>query len=303
MHLTGPYCAACGQHAHVHWTLGAFCHDLAHGVLHVEGRTWRTLPLLAWRPGELARRYIEGQRAIRVADGAVPVQCVPNVRSGQLPHHYAACRSGQDIDEAEYQSIAKLAALRQQRAAAAAANQPTAATDRQVTSEAEDLRIMTRLSRDGLVKGTATRMSDDVPAWLRDPIERAAANPDLTLYQLKSSAYKWSWALIPLSVPFLWLSFPLSRRFRMYVHTVFVTYSLSFMSLLVVALTIIAATGFPEAFIAALLIPPVHMYRQLKGAYALGRFGALWRTVALLLFAMIAVALFLAAMVVHGILD
>src|SRR5215218_3145918 len=61
--LTGPFCAECGQHAHVHRTLGAFFHDFLHGVLHFEGKIWRTLPLLAWKPGELTRRYVDGQRA------------------------------------------------------------------------------------------------------------------------------------------------------------------------------------------------------------------------------------------------
>ena len=44
-------------------SLGAFVHDLLHGVFHFEGKIWRTLPLLAWRPGELTRRYIDGERA------------------------------------------------------------------------------------------------------------------------------------------------------------------------------------------------------------------------------------------------
>ena len=61
--LLGPFCSACGQHAHVHRSLKGFFHDLLHGVLHFEGKTWRTLPMLVWRPGELTRRYIEGQRA------------------------------------------------------------------------------------------------------------------------------------------------------------------------------------------------------------------------------------------------
>src|SRR5437763_3434704 len=61
--LIGPYCNQCGQHSHVHRTLGAFFHDFAHGVLHFEGKIWRTLPLLAWKPGDLTRRYISGQRA------------------------------------------------------------------------------------------------------------------------------------------------------------------------------------------------------------------------------------------------
>lgn len=32
-------------------------------MLHFEGKTWTTLPRLAWRPGELKRDYIEGKRA------------------------------------------------------------------------------------------------------------------------------------------------------------------------------------------------------------------------------------------------
>ena len=61
--LAGPFCHECGQHAHVHRTLSSFFHDFLHGVLHFEGKIWRTLPLLVWKPGELTRRYIDGQRA------------------------------------------------------------------------------------------------------------------------------------------------------------------------------------------------------------------------------------------------
>src|SRR5688572_184778 len=61
--LTGDFCHACGQRAHVHRTLRGFFHDLLHGALHFEGKIWTTLPLLAWKPGELTRRYIDGERA------------------------------------------------------------------------------------------------------------------------------------------------------------------------------------------------------------------------------------------------
>ena len=89
---------------------------------------------------------------------------------------------------------------------------------------------------------------------------------------MKSSAYKYSWALIPLSVPFLWLLFPFSRRFSVYDHAVFATYSLSFMSLLAILLAILGAIGVPTAILAtaAFLVPPIHIYKQLKGAYSLG---------------------------------
>jgi hypothetical protein len=62
--LVGKHCHACGQVAHVHRTLAAFFHDLLHGVFHFEGRIWRTLPLLAWRPGRLTREYIDGRHPV-----------------------------------------------------------------------------------------------------------------------------------------------------------------------------------------------------------------------------------------------
>jgi hypothetical protein len=61
--VSGAYCAACGQKLHLHRTLGAFWHDLAHSVFHFDGKIWRTLPLLVWNPGHLTRRYIHGERA------------------------------------------------------------------------------------------------------------------------------------------------------------------------------------------------------------------------------------------------
>jgi hypothetical protein len=74
--LSGPFCHQCGQHAHVHRTLSAFFHDFLHGVLHFEGKIWRTLPMLAWKPGELTRSYIDGQRARFVSPIALFLFCV-----------------------------------------------------------------------------------------------------------------------------------------------------------------------------------------------------------------------------------
>ncbi|WP_430428188.1 DUF3667 domain-containing protein [Parasphingorhabdus sp.] len=61
--VTRGFCGNCGQPLHVHRSIGAFWHDILHGVLHFEGKFWRTLPLLAWKPGDLTRRYVHGERA------------------------------------------------------------------------------------------------------------------------------------------------------------------------------------------------------------------------------------------------
>ena len=123
----------------------------------------------------------------------------------------------------------------------------------------------------------------------------AKENPELILYKLQSNAYKYAWLLIVFSVPFLWLLFPFSRRFKLYDHTVFVTYSLSFMML--AASLLMAVSGWNPwgmaggVGMAVLLYVPFHMYRQLRGTYELGRFGALWRTAALTIFANVALVI------------
>jgi hypothetical protein len=305
--LVGEYCHCCGQRAHVHRTLTAFFHDLLHGVLHFEGKIWRTLPLLAWRPGELTRRYIDGQRAsfvspialflfsvflmfaVASATGALDFNANPAMRA--------------DLAQEIGQDQAKVGTLEAARRAAVAAARPTAAIDAKLTSARRELAAIRAIQQKGIAKGAAVQLSDDMPGWLRGSVGKAAANPELLVYKLKTNAYKFSWALIPLSVPFVWLLFPFSRRFRLYDHIVFVTYSLCFMTLLVVASVPVSAILGETTASLLFFVPPIHMYRQLKGAYGLGRFGAGWRTVALLLFTIFAAVLFFALLVALGLFD
>src|SRR5690606_13120557 len=60
--VTGRFCSNCGQPAHVHRTLLHLGEELLHGVMHFDGRLWRTLPLLIVNPGRLTREWVEGKR-------------------------------------------------------------------------------------------------------------------------------------------------------------------------------------------------------------------------------------------------
>ncbi len=120
-------------------------------------------------------------------------------------------------------------------------------------------------------------------------------NPQLTLYKIKNTAYKFSFMLIPISLPFLWLMFCRRPGVAIYDHMVFSMYSLSFMSLWFVIVALMSTHPVTARWIgAALLIPPVHMFVQLRETYALGRWASLWRTAALLI---VAGAVFLAFLV------
>lgn len=63
-----------------------------------------------------------------------------------------------------------------------------------------------------------------------------------------------------------------------------------------------AGAGGDPAALAVTLVPPIHMYRQLRGACGLGRVSALLRTILLLIFAMMAASLFMLLLVALGVL-
>ena len=305
--LAGDYCQACGQRAHVHRTLSAFSHDLLHGVLHFEGKIWTTLPLLAWKPGELTRRYIDGERAKFVSPMALFLFTVfllfaAASLGGGVSVPSDSVQVHQQLSKGLAEDEAKLAGLHKQRDAAAKQGAATASLDKQIKSLHQET-AMLRGIETGEIKSTSGMRLEGVPGWLRTAAERAGKNPDLLLYKLKTNAYKYSWLLIPISVPFLWLLFPFSRRFRLYDHTVFVTYSLGFMTLLVVAGILFGIAGAPALIALLFLAAPIHMYRQLKGTYGLSRGGALVRTFLLACFAIIASILFALALIGLGIFD
>jgi hypothetical protein len=311
--LAGPHCHQCGQAAHIHRTVSAWWHDLAHGVLHLDGKTWRTLPLLAWHPGRLTRRYVDGERARFVSPLAIflfSVFLMFAVFSALGAKMIAVDEA--DMQQGLSEEVAKaeshLGNVERERQEAVAAGKSTAPIDARLKSAREELTLLREVSKRGLVQGSAMRVSDDLPPALRKPLEKAASNPSLFFYKVQTNAYKFSWALIPISVPFLWMLFLHRRRYReqfkAYDHLVFITYSMAFMSLALIAFVLLRTIGIDGGWVTLffLLVPPVHMYRQLKGTYQLSRWSAAWRTFVLLNFASIAMTLFFLMLLALGLL-
>jgi hypothetical protein len=301
--LSGPYCAACGQRAHVHRSVRAFFQDFIQGLFNFEGKIWRTLPMLVWRPGEMTRRYIAGERARFISPVALylftvflmfaTLNLTGALNPGKTGKHFQTqLQAGIQEDQAA------LARLEAQRKVAQAAGKNLADLDRKIASRKEDIADEQKvLSGHAFPSGQA---NDETPGWLEPFIENARDNPDVVAMKVQDSASKFSWLLIPLSVPFLWLLFPFRRRYNTYDHAVFVTYSLSFMMLLVVTGSLLVAAGLPTLGSLLFFVPPFHMYRHLKGAYQLGKFSAVMRTMALVTFAFAAAGIFVAAAVAIG---
>src|SRR4051795_10800909 len=141
--LTGPYCSACGQKAHVHRSVRAFLQDFVQGLFNFEGKIWRTLPMLAWRPGEMTRRYIAGERAHFISPVALylftvfAMFAVLNLTGEINPMHGKSFKEGLRTGITEDQK--QLAALEVKRKAPVAAGKEVAALDRKIANHKEDI--------------------------------------------------------------------------------------------------------------------------------------------------------------------
>lgn len=307
--FSGHFCPECGQKAHIHRSLAAIGHDIMHGVLHLDGKLWETLPLLTLKPGELTRRYIAGERAKFVSPMSMFLftvfamfavfQMVGLTAPADFGKGFIDGASGNSVFEENIQE--QITTLEKERDSLKSSDPRREAIDaelkiiRKLIGQGDDpnadARPKMRLSsKDGVNVDVQKLNIAGLPL-----VEKWQKNPSLMLYKLQSNGYKFSWLLIPLSLPFLWLMFAWRRQFKAYDHAIFITYSLSFMSLLFIAMSILSTIpgGGDWSALLFLIAAPLHLYKQLRYAYGLSRFSAVWRFAVLLFCTQIVLTLFL----------
>ncbi|MEP5936777.1 MAG: DUF3667 domain-containing protein [Erythrobacter sp.] len=379
---TGGFCQDCGQKTHIHRSIAAIGHDLIHGVLHLDGKLWRTLPLLAFKPGKLTRRYIDGERAKFVSPMAMflfsvflmfavfqavgftaPTNLEDEARS-QVDQQIAAeskrvtdqltkidaSLEREDLSaaertdlEAQRESLQEDLVLLDTRGAnigewlasngssaldgvrsdaelnLADARERLAAME-EGTSQHTDLAAEIAVGEQSMAEvdqfeeqateaistGSVAASDFDIGktgiGWIDQAVKKWRSNPSLMLYKMQANAYKFSWLLIPLSIPFVWFVFAWKRRFKAYDHAIFVTYSIAFMSLFFLTLSVLGRAGVSGALLTltSFIVPPVHIYKQLRTTYGIGRFGAIWRLVFLLFIIVLVIILFMQSLLVLG---
>lgn len=367
--LAGPFCSQCGQNAHPHRKLTHVFEEFLHGLLHFDTKAWRTLPMVAFRPGTLTRNYVYGKRARYISplalflfciflmffvfafalppvDMDAPMQTVRMSSEAQLAEAReelaqaqrdlaevrASRNPGQPLglqtrlaESAVNIAAEEVARLEQELAeeqarraasAAAPAETPEAGAPAAETPAAgapagagavapeEAGRTISRSWADAL-REVAER--DDFVVVegadaLNERIRSKFENPELALYKIQQAAYKFSFLLAPMSLPFIAFLFLWKRGVTLYDHMAYALYALSFASLLFIAFVLTAQHAWTNWLPGWLLMVglPVHTYFHLKGAYALGWFSALWRTSFMLIFALTIMSLFIALIVVLG---
>ncbi|PZN97031.1 MAG: hypothetical protein DCF29_22935 [Alphaproteobacteria bacterium] len=327
---SGNFCANCGQPTHVHRTLLHLGEELLHGVMHFDARIWRTLPLLVINPGRLTREWVQGKRTRYVSPLAMflftifvmffALSFMPAFQTQVEPIAQQITDQRLSVAAAEQAATEAKAALAEAAESGAAEGIDSgilASTEGAVITQKARLAQLEREAvegrKDGLTSGSWQAQIADLDMNGTTKIEgsnhtgmtllKKLKNPDLALYKLQQTMYKFAFLLVPFSIPFLALLFVWKRGFTLYDHGVFVLYSLTFMAILLMAIVVFARLGSGWAMgavsIGALAVP-VHMFAQLKGAYSLSIFSAVWRTVLLLFFTNVVVSLFVAAIIYLG---
>jgi hypothetical protein len=198
------------------------------------------------------------------------------------------------IAEAQVERIERQLAAQEARAVQAGADAPAPDAARQEENTWRDEVRQVALSDDFVVV-------DGMPA-LNERVRRTLSNPDLAMYRIQEAASQFSFLLAPLSLPFIVLLFLWRRGVTLYDHMAYALYALAFASLLFVTVVLTAQhawTSWLPAWLVGVGLP-AHTFFHLKGAYALGWFSALWRTIFMLTFALIIALVFLALVVVLG---
>lgn len=325
----GAYCSACGQKLHLHRSIADAVHEMVHGVLHFDGKVWTTLPLLATRPGFLTRDYIAGRRARYVSPFALFLLTIfltflvfsfggPKVGSDGIEIDGAALRTGAaeadlararaDLDaeiasaRADPARAAEVANLEKLRAGLDSVGKAATRPDGTIGIGPDNL---AEVIRQGHASGTARVEFFGIES-IEKKANAALANPDLVFYKMKQKGYKLSFLLVPMSLPWLWLLFFWKREYYGYDHVVFLLYSISFMSILAVTAVLLSMAGVTSGWVYGILLfgyPLVHLFLQLKGAYALTTGGALWRTAFLATAAVITLVLYAGIVLLLGLID
>lgn len=268
--LEGPYCHACGQRAHLHHRLTDLLHEALESIAHFDGRLWRALPLLAFRPGQLSREWIAGRRTKYLQPlhlflfAIFLLFLIPNFTGRHVFDFSDGRNAGMFITTEDGRRIP-----------------------------------MTEAQKKDAQAGLS-----EAPAAVRGVIglvSKLSKNPEYYGYKIESLAYKLSFVTVPISVGILALLFAWRRRFSLYDHGVVSLYGLGFVVLLMAVGSLVpAALGEFAAFV-IMVVAPIHALVHLRGAYGLSWFSAIWRTVVLSVLTLLAFGVFLLGVVFLGI--
>jgi hypothetical protein len=293
--LVGPWCHDCGQLGedfHRSWLHLAV--ESLEGLLHMDGRLWRTLPDLAFRPARLTRAYLEGHRAPQIPPLRLFLVVLLLVFFlGSLNRgHDSLFGPGRGHQPLPGQSARTKAQLDKAHVRVVYVGDPEHGL-----SEAQKAQVKEQISH--MQVSFWNRPDPEASAWLRDRIGRVIDNPQAFKLVLESWSERFAFLMLPIAALLLSLLFVFQRRFYLFDHLIFSMHSLSFVGLLFSAVTLLSMV---VGSVAGLLYfaAPVHLFAHMRGVYGSSAFGTLFRMALLFLGTLIGFVVLMAGLMLVG---
>lgn len=265
------------------------------GVLHVDGRLWRTLPDLILRPGRLTRAYLEGHRAPQIPPLRLFLVVLLVVFfTGSLT---AGGGEGRSIVRVNTLTPAQKAELAAVTARAESGQRLTPAEQAKLKSDLNVNVTARPISSSDIHFGDVSKHSR-LASWLEARAKYAADHPEEFKLLMEQWSERFAFLMLPLAATLMSLAFIFQRRFFLFDHLVFSMHSLSFVGLLISTAMALGALwdGFGLLYFAA----PVHLFAHMRGVYRSSVVGTLLRMALLFVGSVIGFGLLMVGLVAVG---
>ena len=255
--LQGPWCYACGQLGEdFHRSTWKLLFEAVEGLLHFDGRVWRTLPDLFGHPARLTRAYLEGHRAPQVP----PFRLFLVVLLAIFVAGSLGGRGG----------IGSATVVRTDARGEVEVQTKTL----QQLTPAERAQAEQALGR--LTARFAGRPGGGAFAWLAGRVDKVLGDPDRFEMVVERWSERFAFLTLPMSAALLSLAFIGRPGVFVFDHTIFSLHSLSAVGLMfAAAVGLSRVTGGASTLV--LLAAPVHLFAHMRGVYRTGVVGTLAR--------------------------
>lgn len=312
--LQGAYCHACGQDSDRHKrSIRHLVFEALEAIFELDGRLWRTLPDLFFRPGRLARDYIDGRIARHVppfrtflvalvlfvfaAEHATHQQTLAQQRRKEAHAALLTTPQGRASEAVRLRTEAsadqkeelkdfnddRVDALKdptanRPRIEAAYALKAQRAQSRYLASMARAERVAQGLPEAAPKPEGASAKAAGTKSWWKRGIRKAADNPDYYW----TVVFDWGHRLAVILLPIVGLSLALVYRKRpgvfLYDHLLVAMNLLSFSFLTNALGLVLPLIAMPWWFGLVALWTPVNLFQTLRGAYGSSVLGAVLKT-------------------------
>lgn len=276
--LAGPWCYACGQRGEeYHRSIWRLAWEALEGLTDLDGRIWKTIPRLMFRPDKLTREYLDGHRAAQV----------PPFRIFLVVLLLVFFTGGLSLDahRANINTNLKLSPL----------DSPELQKELS-PSDRTDLKQASQALREKLSKPKAG--ASPTEAWLRSQIAKALGNQEGFKAALAEWAQRFAILMLPIAALMLGVLFLFKKGVYLFDHLIFSMHSLAFQGLLI-SLTFVIGLWSSGAG-ALLWLSPIHLFVHMRGTYRISVLGTLIRMFLLFIGSSVAFAFLIVGLLFVG---